>query len=64
MFGIHGVGGIIGALLTGVFASPDLGGSGLWDYVANAAVADYSIADQVKVQAIGVVTTLVSYNFV
>jgi len=59
VFGIHGVGGIIGALLTGVFASPDLGGSGLWDYVANAAVADYSIADQVKVQAIGVVTTLV-----
>ncbi len=59
VFGIHGVGGMLGAILTGVFASPDLGGSGLWDYVSNAAVADYSIADQVKIQAIGVVTTLV-----
>ncbi|MBF0293967.1 MAG: ammonium transporter [Magnetococcales bacterium] len=27
-FGVHGVGGIVGALLTGVFASPDLGGVG------------------------------------
>ncbi len=59
VFGIHGVGGILGALLTGVFAAPDLGGSGLWDYVSNAAVVDYSIAEQVKIQAIGVVTTLV-----
>ncbi|GAA4504153.1 ammonium transporter [Pseudaeromonas paramecii] len=59
VFGVHGVGGILGALLTGVFASPDLGGSGLWDYVANSAVADYSIADQVKIQAIGVLTTIV-----
>lgn len=58
VFGVHGVGGILGALLTGVFASPDLGGSGLWDYVSNSAVADYSIAAQVKVQAIGVLTTI------
>ncbi|MEO5332127.1 MAG: ammonium transporter [Magnetococcus sp. YQC-5] len=27
-FGVHGVGGIVGALLTGIFASPDLGGTG------------------------------------
>lgn len=59
VFGVHGVGGIIGALLTGVFASPDLGGTGVWDYVANAVTPDYSIATQVKIQAIGVVTTII-----
>ncbi len=59
VFGVHGVGGILGAILTGVFASPDLGGTGVWDYVSNAVVADYSIAAQVKIQAIGVVTTVV-----
>ena len=35
VFGVHGVGGILGALLTGVFASPSLGGTGVYDYVAN-----------------------------
>ncbi|MGH8708918.1 MAG: ammonium transporter, partial [Burkholderiales bacterium] len=34
VFGVHGVCGIVGALLTGVFAAPSLGGSGIWDYVA------------------------------
>ena len=58
VFGVHGVGGILGALLTGVFASPDLGGTGVWDYVANA-VGPYSIPTQVKIQAIGVITTIV-----
>ena len=28
MFGVHGVDGIVGALLTGVFAAPALGGTG------------------------------------
>ncbi|MFC4160430.1 ammonium transporter [Chitinimonas lacunae] len=51
VFGVHGVGGIVGALLTGVFADPALGGVGVWDYVANQAGASYSIADQVLVQA-------------
>ena len=37
VFGVHGVGGILGALLTGVFASPSLGGTGIYDYVANKA---------------------------
>ena len=59
VFGVHGVGGILGALLTGVFASPDLGGTGVWDYVANAVTPDYSIAAQVKIQAIGVITTII-----
>jgi Amt family ammonium transporter len=59
VFGVHGVGGIVGALLTGVFASPSLGGSGIFDYVANKASADYSIGSQVWVQFQGVLTTVV-----
>jgi Amt family ammonium transporter len=35
VFGVHGVGGILGAILTGVFADPALGGTGVYDYVAN-----------------------------
>ncbi|MDP2752100.1 MAG: ammonium transporter [Rhodocyclaceae bacterium] len=35
VFGVHGVGGILGSLLTAVFASPALGGTGVYDYVAN-----------------------------
>ena len=59
VFGVHGVGGISGALLTGVFADPALGGSGIWDYVANAVAPDYSIASQLWIQAQGVITTLI-----
>lgn len=59
VFGVHGVGGILGALLTGVFAAPSLGGTGVYDYVANAVAADYSIAGQVWVQAQGVLTTII-----
>ncbi len=59
VFGVHGVGGIVGALLTGVFAAPALGGSGVFDYVANAANPDFSIASQVWVQLKGVLMTIV-----
>jgi Amt family ammonium transporter len=59
VFGVHGVGGITGALLTGVFADPALGGSGIWDYVANAVAPDYSIASQLWIQAQGVITTVI-----
>jgi Amt family ammonium transporter len=59
VFGIHGVGGIIGALLTGVFAAPSLGGSGIYDYIKDAASTDYSIMGQVTTQAIGVGTTII-----
>ncbi|MBC3434094.1 ammonium transporter [Pseudomonas sp. BW16M2] len=48
-FGVHGIGGIIGALLTGVFAAPALGGFG--------AVTD--IAAQFWIQAKGVIFTVV-----
>ncbi|MFZ9676863.1 MAG: ammonium transporter [Quisquiliibacterium sp.] len=59
VFGVHGVGGIVGAVLTGVFAAPSLGGTGVFDYVANAASADYSIASQVWVQTKAVLITIV-----
>jgi Amt family ammonium transporter len=59
VFGVHAVGGITGALLTAVFCSPSLGGTGVWDYVANAVTPDYSIGSQLYIQAIGVITTLV-----
>eukprot|EP00004_Rigifila_ramosa_P005729 TRINITY_DN16397_c0_g1_i1.p1 TRINITY_DN16397_c0_g1~~TRINITY_DN16397_c0_g1_i1.p1 ORF type:complete len:234 (+),score=39.33 TRINITY_DN16397_c0_g1_i1:34-702(+) len=58
VFGVHGVGGILGAILTGVFAAPSLGGQGIFDYVANKASADYSIGSQVIVQATGVGVTI------
>ena len=59
VFGVHGVGGIVGALLTGVFAAPSLGGTGVYDYVANAVGANYSISSQVWIQTQGVLVTIV-----
>ena len=59
VFGVHGVGGIVGALLTGVFAAPSLGGTGIYDYVANAVSPDYSIGGQVWIQLQAVITTIV-----
>jgi Amt family ammonium transporter len=58
VFGVHGVGGIIGALGTGIFASPALGGAGVYDYVANA-VAEYDMVSQVISQCWGVGVTIV-----
>jgi Amt family ammonium transporter len=62
VFGVHGVGGIVGALLTGVFNSPNLGGpSAVADWVTVAMVAPeaYSIAGQVWIQLKGVLLTIV-----
>ncbi|MBS0554462.1 MAG: ammonium transporter, partial [Proteobacteria bacterium] len=53
VFGVHGVGGILGAMLTGVFANPAIGGVGVYDYVANA-VAPFDTVAQVTSQAWGV----------
>ncbi|HSM23213.1 MAG TPA: ammonium transporter [Rubrivivax sp.] len=50
VFGVHGVGGILGALLTGVFTAPGLGGTG---------GEDFSIGSQVLIQAEGVLITIV-----
>ncbi len=51
-FGVHGVGGIIGAILTGVFSATTLGGSGLGD-------GHESITSQVMAQGLGVLVTVV-----
>jgi Amt family ammonium transporter len=62
VFGVHGVGGIVGALLTGVFNSPALGGPGYvadWVTAGMVTAADYSIAAQVWVQFKAVLVTIV-----
>lgn len=58
VFGVHGVGGILGALLTGVFVSPKLGGTGVYDYVANK-VADFDMTTQLISQLWGVGVSIV-----
>ncbi|WP_313951154.1 ammonium transporter [Accumulibacter sp.] len=58
VFGVHGVGGVLGAILTGVFAAPSLGGTGVYDYVANA-VGEYDMGAQVISQLWGVGTVIV-----
>ena len=47
VFGVHGVGGIVGALLTGVFADPDIGG-----------VAGNVVTQGISVLAVGVFTVV------
>ena len=59
VFGVHGLGGIWGAIATGIFASPSLGGTGVYDYVKNAVNPDYSIGGQVWIQIQGVLTTII-----
>jgi Amt family ammonium transporter len=62
VFGVHGIGGILGALLTGVFNSPSLGGPGFvadWVTATGIAAADYSIVSQVWIQAKAVIITII-----
>ena len=62
VFGVHGIGGIVGALLTGVFNSPSLGGPGFtadWVTATMITSADYSIAAQFWVQLKAVLITIV-----
>jgi Amt family ammonium transporter len=62
VFGVHGVCGIMGALLTGVFNSPNLGGPSLvadWTTVAMVTGDAYTIAGQVWTQAKAVLVTVV-----
>ena len=71
VFGVHGVGGILGAILTGVFVSPALGGTGVYDYVANA-VGEFDMTAQVISQLWGVgvailwsgIVSLIAYKIV
>ena len=58
VFGVHCIGGIFGALGTGILVNPALGGTGVYDYVANA-VAPYDMVAQLTSQMWGVGTTLV-----
>ena len=62
VFGVHAIGGILGALLTGVFCDPNLGGPGfVSDWVTAAVIkpADYSISAQVWTQAKAVGVTII-----
>jgi ammonium transporter, Amt family len=59
VFGVHGVGGIVGALLTGVFNSQALGGPGAVTDWVTAAVSSAPIADQVWIQFKAVMVTIV-----
>jgi ammonium transporter, Amt family len=62
VFGVHGVCGILGAILTGVFNSPALGGPGYvadWVTATMVTSADYSIASQVWIQTKAVLTTVI-----
>ena len=59
VFGIHCVGGILGALATGILVNPALGGSGILDYTAGAVVAPYDMITQMTAQIKAVLLTLV-----
>ncbi len=59
VFGVHCVGGIIGAIGTGIVADPALGGQGFMDFTVIPAVAGkYDMASQLVTQATGVIVTL------
>ncbi|MBI3560967.1 MAG: ammonium transporter [Gammaproteobacteria bacterium] len=58
VFGVHAIGGIIGALGTGIVVNPALGGSGVPDFVSGT-VATYSFHDQMISQLWGVCTVIV-----
>jgi Amt family ammonium transporter len=60
VFGVHCVGGIVGAIATGIVADPALGGQGFFDYTKFPAVAGaYDMGAQVLVQIKAVALTLV-----
>ena len=58
VFGVHAVGGVIGAIGTGIVAAPSLGGSGVYDYAAGK-IGEYVISTQVISQLWGVGTVVV-----
>jgi ammonium transporter, Amt family len=57
VFGVHCIGGIVGAIGTGILVNPALGGTGVMDYVTGK-VGDYEFAAQVTAQVKGVLLTL------
>ena len=60
VFGVHGIGGIIGAIATGIVADPSLGGQGWYDYTVFPAVAGaYDMGGQVMTQIKAVLVTVI-----
>jgi Amt family ammonium transporter len=60
VFGVHGIGGIVGAIGTGILADPALGGQGWFDYTVFPAVAGaYDMGAQVMTQIKAVLVTVV-----
>ena len=62
VFGIHGIGGILGAILTGIFVNPALGGMGVVDYLAadtSVGAVPYVFSAQVYAQVVAVVIAVV-----
>ncbi len=58
VFGVHCIGGIVGAIGTGILVNPVLGGAGIMDYVTGK-IADYEFSTQVIAQCKAVLMTLV-----
>ncbi len=62
VFGVHGVGGIVGALLTGYFVNPAIGGVGVTDYLAtdtSVKALEYSFSAQMTAQIYSVLTAVI-----
>jgi len=62
VFGVHGIGGMLGAVLTGIFVNPALGGVGVTDYLAidaTSVTAAYDAIAQLKAQIIAVFVAVV-----
>jgi Amt family ammonium transporter len=58
VFGVHCIGGIVGAIGTGILVNPVLGGTGIMDYTTGK-IAEYEFGAQLVSQIWGVCTTLV-----
>jgi len=61
VFGVHCIGGIFGALMTGILVNPDLGGAGITDYtnITGNNVGTYDLVTQMIAQCKGVLATLI-----
>ena len=61
VFGVHGIGGIVGALLTGIFVNPALGGTGVTNYAAvdASSTVSYDMAAQMTSQVWAVGTSAI-----
>ena len=58
VFGVHCIGGIVGAIGTGILVNPALGGTGIIDY-ATGKIGDYDFVTQIVAQFKAVLMTLV-----